>query len=199
MSAGEPGLCRPTAPPSAHCPLPPPQGMDEVAASRTALQCLLESQDYAGSLELLGNLGHMVDRQLGLGIRAFKETRPQVGDWRVAVVNGPLLPEAGKLADILRGEIGRHWVLLLLTASPHTCITAQVDETLEVVESLLACEFLTLANMQVGGGGRGGGGLFHAWCIHGSWSPNAAPEFSPEDCNGLQDICSIMERVCVYS
>ena len=52
--------------------------MDEVAASRTALQCLLESQDYAGSLELLGNLGHMVDRQLGLGIRAFKETRPQV-------------------------------------------------------------------------------------------------------------------------
>ena len=109
MSAGEPGLCRPTAPPSAHCPLPPPQGMDEVAASRTALQCLLESQDYAGSLELLGNLGHMVDRQLGLGIRAFKETRPQVGGgegineaWRafIGIVNGPLIPDAG--------EIGRH-------------------------------------------------------------------------------------------
>ncbi|GAX73142.1 hypothetical protein CEUSTIGMA_g595.t1 [Chlamydomonas eustigma] len=56
------------------------QGMAEVAASRTVLQCLLEGQDYAGSLELLGNLGHMVDRQLSLGIRAFKETRPQVDE-----------------------------------------------------------------------------------------------------------------------
>ena len=45
--------------------------------------------------------------------------------------------------------------LRLLTASPYTCVTAQVDETLEVVESLLACEFLTLANMQVGGGTLG--------------------------------------------
>jgi hypothetical protein len=54
------------------------QGMAEVAVSRSVLQCLLEGQDYAGSLELLGNLGHIVDRQLSLGIRAFKETRPQV-------------------------------------------------------------------------------------------------------------------------
>jgi hypothetical protein len=60
-----------------NCHAPLPQGMEEVAASRNALQCLIESQDYAGSLELLGNLGHMVDRQLGLGIKAFKETRPQ--------------------------------------------------------------------------------------------------------------------------
>ena len=52
--------------------------MEEVAASRSVLQCLLESQDFASSLELLGNLRHQVDRQLGLGIKAFKEIRPQV-------------------------------------------------------------------------------------------------------------------------
>ncbi len=64
--------------------------MEEVNDSRSALQCLLEGQDYAGALELLGNLGHMVDRQLGLGVRAFRQTRPQVRPpWRlVACLSG---------------------------------------------------------------------------------------------------------------
>ncbi|KAG1665155.1 hypothetical protein FOA52_005536 [Chlamydomonas sp. UWO 241] len=71
--------------------------MEEVVASRGALQCLLDAQDYAGALELLSNLRHLVGRQLSMGVRAFRETSPQV------------------------------------------------EETIEIVESLLSCEFLSLA------------------------------------------------------
>ena len=58
---------------------PAPLSVEEVAACRNALQCLLEGQDYPGALEMLGNLRHLVKRQEGLGLRAFRETGPQVG------------------------------------------------------------------------------------------------------------------------
>mmetsp|Transcript_10458 Transcript_10458/g.22439 ORF Transcript_10458/g.22439 Transcript_10458/m.22439 type:complete len:1189 (-) Transcript_10458:119-3685(-) len=76
------------------------KGVEEVVASKSALQCLLEGQDYAGALELLENLRHSVDGQLQLGLQAFRHTTPQV------------------------------------------------EETIEVVQSLLSCEFVSLAHMQ---------------------------------------------------
>ncbi len=54
------------------------QGVEEVLASKSALQCLLDGQDYAGALELLENLRHSVEGQLALGLQAFRHTMPQV-------------------------------------------------------------------------------------------------------------------------
>eukprot|EP00798_Chlamydomonas_sp_ICE-L_P027701 gene27701-7343_t len=75
-------------------------GVDEVCVSKAALQCLLDSQDYAGALELLENLKHTVEGQVAEGMITFRQTIPQV------------------------------------------------EETIDVVENLLSCEFLSLAHIQ---------------------------------------------------
>ena len=49
-----------------------------MVASKAALQCLLEAGDWAGALELLGNLSHLVGGQVAGGIAVFRHTPPQV-------------------------------------------------------------------------------------------------------------------------
>lgn len=128
------------------------QAMEQVVASRSALQCLLEAQDYAGSLELLGNLSHMVDKQSSLGLRAFRETGAQVRHSRRArnlVEDEDCRGPGGERreSDPMRLSFAL-WRISRARAHVHTWLYSQVQETISIVESLLSCEFLNLARNQ---------------------------------------------------
>lgn len=56
-----------------------PQGLDEINSSKAALQCLLDGQDYAGALELLEHMRHIVGGHLQDGLKCFRSLPPQVG------------------------------------------------------------------------------------------------------------------------
>ncbi|KAJ9524433.1 hypothetical protein QJQ45_019485 [Haematococcus lacustris] len=54
------------------------QGLEEVALSRSALQLLLDSQDYAAALDLLEVVVLNVEASTSMGLQAFAQALPQV-------------------------------------------------------------------------------------------------------------------------
>ncbi|KAJ9524559.1 hypothetical protein QJQ45_024148, partial [Haematococcus lacustris] len=54
------------------------QGLEEVALSRSALQLLLDSQDYAAALDMLEVVVLNVEASTSMGLQAFAQALPQV-------------------------------------------------------------------------------------------------------------------------
>lgn len=63
------------------------RGLEEVVASQGALQCLLDAQDYAGALEVLESMKHLVDTQLNSGLITFSNLPPQLAQTTNVVEN----------------------------------------------------------------------------------------------------------------
>ncbi len=54
------------------------QALEDLLNCQQALDCLLESQDYAGALELLENMTHMLANQSLAGLQCIRHLPPQV-------------------------------------------------------------------------------------------------------------------------
>lgn len=61
------------------------QGLEEVTAAQQALDCLLESQDYAGALDLLEQLKCLLEQASLLGLQCVRHLPPRLADTTVAV------------------------------------------------------------------------------------------------------------------
>ncbi|KAL6764938.1 hypothetical protein V8C86DRAFT_3022064, partial [Haematococcus lacustris] len=58
------------------------QGLEEVALSRSALQLLLDSQDYAAALDMLEVVVLNVEASTSMGLQAFSQALPQLRETR---------------------------------------------------------------------------------------------------------------------
>lgn len=61
------------------------QGLEELLAAQQALDCLLESQDYAGALELLDQMKLLLEQPSLLGLQCVRHLPPRLTDTTTAV------------------------------------------------------------------------------------------------------------------
>jgi hypothetical protein len=80
------------------------QGLEEIIHSQQALECLLESQDYAAALDLLDQMKGLLQNPSLLGLQCVRHLPPKIADTAVAVE----VMLAGEFtAAVVYGEVAR--------------------------------------------------------------------------------------------
>ncbi|KAF6266668.1 Vps54-like protein-domain-containing protein [Scenedesmus sp. NREL 46B-D3] len=60
------------------------KGLEEVVAAQAALDCMLEGQDYAGALQLLGQLKALLEQPGLVGLQCVRQLAPRLADTAAA-------------------------------------------------------------------------------------------------------------------
>lgn len=92
------------------------QGLEEVVAAQAALDVLLESQDYAGALELIDQLKALLQQPQMMGLQCLRHLPPRLMDIAAAVdgaLAGDFLgtvsnPEVGSIAAQAAADAEAH-------------------------------------------------------------------------------------------
>jgi hypothetical protein len=100
----------------APCVLLHPQGLEEVVASQQALDVMLENQDYAGALDLLGSLKQLQQQPQLMGLQCLRHLPPRLQDV-AAAVDGALASDF--LGTVANSDVGRIAAQAAVDAEAH--------------------------------------------------------------------------------